>query len=295
MSPELSVIVPTFNNVDVLRRCVAAWQQHATQSAVELLIVEDGCGDGTPAYLEGLVRTSWGARHVRVFHETDVHEQRCTNRGFAEARAPVLLVWQDDMFVARRWFVPELVSTFRANRDLGVLGLSRGLDCRPHDEPITRWEELTDWCRLPSTIGRAPLNWFRIQEVDFVIRPWAVRREAVERVGPLDSAYALSEWDEADLCFRIRQAGWRVGTHGYERLGAYVHLGSATLGRTFSTSYKAQVLENGRLFHARWDDEVARSHGRARRTWWRRAPAAAWAATATRVMRRSLDVVRGVS
>jgi GT2 family glycosyltransferase len=288
MTPLLSVIIPTYNNVDVLRRSVESWQRFAGGEAVELLVIEDGCRDGTPAYLDALSRTAWGADHVRVFHENDVHEQRCTNRGFAEAGAPLMLVWQDDMFVARRWFVPELLRTFRANADLGLLGLTRGLDCRPHPMPIERWEDLTDWRRLPSTIGKGPLNWCRIQEVDIVIRPWAVRSEAISRVGALDTAFALSEWDEADLCFRIRQAGWRIGAHGYERLGAYEHLGSTTLGRSFGDGYKAQVLENGRLFHARWDEEIARSHGRDRRTWWRRAPAGAWAATARRALRRAI-------
>ncbi len=285
MIPRLSVVIPTHDNADALRRAVESWRRFAGEEAIELLVVEDGCRDGTAAYLDALSRTPWGADRVRVFHENDVHEQRCTNRGLAEARASLVLVWQDDMFVARRWFVQELLRTFDANADLGVLGLTRGLDCRPHPGPIERWEDLTDWRRLPSTIGRPPLNWFRIQEVDFVIRPWAVRRSAIVSVGALDSAFVLSEWDEADLCFRIRKAGWRIGTHGYERLGAYVHLGSATLGRSFSERYRAQVLENGRLFHARWDEEIAGSHGRVRRTWWRTAPARAWAATAQRALR----------
>lgn len=284
MMPQLSVIIPTHNNVDVLRRSIESWERFAAEAAVELLVIEDGCRDATAAYLETLTETAWGADHVRVFHENDVHEQRCTNRGLAEARAPLMLVWQDDMFVACRWFVRELLRTFRAHGDLGLLGLTRGLDCRPHRAPIERWEDLTDWERLPSTIGRGPLNWCRIQEVDIVIRPWAVRREAIARVGALDAAFALSEWDEADLCFRIRQAGWRIGTHGYERLGAYVHLGSTTLGGTLSDGYKAQVLKNGLLFHARWDGEIARSHARPRRTWWRRAPASAWVATTRRCL-----------
>jgi GT2 family glycosyltransferase len=286
-APQLSVIIPTYNNVAVLRQCVDSWRMHAGSAPVELLVIEDHCHDGTAAYLDELSRTPWGAAHVRVFHENDVHEQRCTNRGFAEAASPLLLVWQDDMFVARPWFAPELIRVFTAHQDLAVLGLTRGLDCHPFPEPIRRWEDLTAWDRLTSTIGPAPLNWCRIQEVDLVIRPWVVRREALERVGALDTAFVLSEWDEADLCFRVRAAGWRIGAHGYERLGAYIHLGSATLGRTFTEAYKAQVLSNGLLFHERWDAEIARSHVRARKTWWRATSFAAWADTARQAIRRA--------
>lgn len=287
MTPQLSVIVPTYNNLPFLQRCLASWERFAAGESFELVVIEDACRDGTPAYLRDLAGSGWGKAHMRVFHEDDVHEQQCTNRGVAEARGSILLAWQDDMFVARRWFVPELLRTFRDHVDLGVLGLTRGLDCRAFPAPIERWEDLTDWRRLPSTIGTGPLNWCRIQEVDFVIRPWAVRREAIDRVGALDTAFALSEWDEADLCFRIRRAGWRVGTHGYERLGAYEHAGSSTLGRAFTDSYKAQVLANGLLFHSRWDEEIARSSGRRKRTWWRRAPASAWGATAGRALTRA--------
>jgi glycosyltransferase involved in cell wall biosynthesis len=285
-TPELSVVIPTHNNLPALRKCVDSWRTHAGGQPLELIIVEDGCRDETPAYLADLIRTPWGERHVRVLHEDDVHEQRCTNRGLTDSRAPLVLVWQDDMFVAASWLVGELRASFAAHHDLALLGLTRGLNCQPHPEPIRRWEDLTDWNRLPSTIGPPMFNWLRIQEVDFVIRPWIVRRAAIEGVGPLDPAFALSEWDEADLAFRIRRAGWRVGTHGYERLGAYTHLGSATLDRTFSDRYKAQVLENGLLFHRRWDETIAREHPRPRRTWWRRSSVGGWAATAAGLARR---------
>jgi len=163
-SPVLSVVVPTHNNLSVLRQCLAAWQQYAGDGSFEILVVEDGCGDDTPAFLADLARTPWGSRHVRSMHENDVHEQRCTNRGIAEANGSLILAWQDDMFVTARWFVSELLATFRAHRDLGVLGLTRGLNCHPGG-PIERWEDLTDWHRLPSTIGPPLLNWWRIQEV----------------------------------------------------------------------------------------------------------------------------------
>jgi hypothetical protein len=51
-APLLSVVIPTFNNADVLATCLAAWERHAGEQA------------------------------------DDVHELRSTNRGFCEARAP---------------------------------------------------------------------------------------------------------------------------------------------------------------------------------------------------------------
>jgi hypothetical protein len=198
------------------------------------------------------------------------------------------------MFLRAPWFAREIVSTFSAYPDLGLLCLSRGLNCFPVDEPIRTWDDLIDGRRLHSTIGPTPINWFVLQEVDSVIRPWAVRRACLDAVGLLDEAFAPTEWDEGDLCFRIRAAGWKIATHGYERVGAYEHLGSTTTGE-LSDAYKARVLRNGLLFHARWDEAIRRDSNRARRTWPRRMGPGGifWtAARATRALASSRGVGR---
>jgi len=279
----LSVVTPTFNNEAVLRRSVDGWRRFGGD-AIELIVIEDGCRDGTSAYLESEGNTDWGLARLRWLHEDDAHELRCTNRGFAEARGALLAAWQDDMFLQAPWFVPEMFATFDAYPEIGLLSLSRGLLCLPCDDPIERWQDLSDWKRLQSTIGIGPANWINLQEVDAVVRPWIVRRACLERVGMLDEAFRPTEWDEADLAFRIREAGWKVATYGYERLGAYFHLGSTTLG-TPSSAYYERVLKNGRLFHSRWDVTIRRDHPRTRRTWRRKATPAGWMATAARAAR----------
>jgi len=291
-APPLSIVTPTFNNEAVLRRSIEGWRRFGG-AAIELIVVEDGCHDPTAAYLEAEGLTPWGRSHLRWVHEEDAHELRCTNRGFSEARGSLLAAWQDDMFLQVPWFVPEILSTFDAYPEIGLLSLSRGLLCLPCDEPIERWQDLSDWKRLQSTIGIGPSNWVNLQEVDAVIRPWIVRRTCLDRVGMLDEAFRPTEWDEADLAFRIREAGWKVATYGYERLGAYFHLGSSTLG-TPSPAYYERVLRNGRLFHSRWDDTIRRDHPRVRTTWRRKATAGGWLATAARLARAGASRLGGV-
>jgi len=282
VTPWLWGLLP--DNEAVLRRCIDSWREPAAANGVELIVIEDGCRDGTPRFLEAESATAWGQTHLRWLHLDDAHELRCTNAGFAAARAPLMMAWQDDMFLKARWLVEELREIFDRHDDVGLLGLSRGLDMFPVDEPIERWEDLQDWRRLRSTIGPFPWNWLRIQEVDSTIRPWVIRRECVERVGLLDEAFVPTEWDEADLAFRVRAAGWKVATCGYERLGAYRHLGSSTLG-TLSDAHKARVLRNGRLFHDRWDPEIERGHSRRRATWARPMSLESWAMTGIQALR----------
>jgi glycosyltransferase involved in cell wall biosynthesis len=281
---RLSVVIPTFNNVDVLRRCLECWECFVADPSVELIVIEDGCRDGTAAYLEERAQSPWGLRHLRWIHQDNVHELRATNCGLDAARAPLVMSWHDDMFLRTGWLIPEILNTFDRYADLGLLCLSRGLLCHYVDEPITTWEELIDFRRLESTIGKRPFNWLRLHEVDAVIRPWVVRRACIERVGALDDAFVPTGWDEADLAFRIRQAGWLVATHGYERDGAFVHLGSSTFAK-FALNLE-QDLRNGLLFHERWDETIKQT--RRRKTWIRRPPAAGWLWTLRQAVRMTL-------
>jgi len=289
IAPALSVVVATHDNLPSLRRCLDAWRAHAGDAAVELIVVEDGCTDGTPEYLAELSATPWGRRALRVLHAGDAHELVCTNLGLAAARAPLVASWHDDMYLQAGWLVPELLATFRAYPEIGLLSLSRGLTFSPVDEPLGRWEDTLDWRRVQSTIGPPPLNWARLQEVHGVMRPWVVRAACVARVGPLDEAFRPTEWDEADLCFRIREAGWRVATHGYERGGAYHHAVSTTYARTPSARRMAAALRNARLFFERWSDRVRADSGVPLRHWRRRATPAGWAAMAAQAARTVLQ------
>jgi GT2 family glycosyltransferase len=166
-----------------------------------------------------------------------------------------------------------------------MLSLSRGLLYHPVEEPVRTWEDTVDWRRMESTLGPAPLNWARLYEVDGVMRPWIVRKSCTDRVGPLDPAYRPTEWDESDLAYRIRAAGWKVATHGYERDGAYVHQLSTTYARTPSQRRMDIGFRNGTLFYSRWMDAIRAEDGRARKSWLRRASPAGWAATARQVAR----------
>jgi GT2 family glycosyltransferase len=290
VTPELSVVIPTFNNADVLARCLDCWRTHGTTQPVELLVIEDGCRDRTPDLLAEAASRDWGRATFRWIHTDNVHELRATNLGLRDTRAPLVMTWHDDMFLLCGWLVPELLRTFRAYEDLGLLCLSRGLRFRHVEAPIARWDDVVDWRRNESTIGPSPFNWIRLQEVDGVVRPWVVRRACLDRVGVFDEAFVPTGWDESDLAYRIRQAGWVVAVHGYERDGAYRHL----LGTTFNKFglNLDRDLANGRLFFTRWADAIRSGEARSTRSWPRRVSPAGLTATLTAAGR---TLLRGIA
>ena len=219
--PCFSVVIPTFNNVEVLAQCLRSWETHAGGLPVEVIVVEDGCRDATPDYLATMSATPWGRTHLRWLHQTT-----CTN---SAARTPACARHGRvaDGVAGRHVPARPLVRAraggdVRGLRDLGLSVSEPGAELLPASTiRSTRGRTSSTGVASRARSVRRPLNWFRLQEVDGVIRPWVVRRACTDAVGLLDEAFVPTEWDETDLCFRIREAGWRVATHGYERVGAY--------------------------------------------------------------------------
>ena len=85
----------------------------ARRPYVELVVVEDGCIDATPSYLDEVSATPWGKRQLRWMHQDNAHELAMHQCGIAPARGPLVMAWQDDMFLRAGWLVPELVERSR--------------------------------------------------------------------------------------------------------------------------------------------------------------------------------------
>lgn len=102
----------------------------------------------------------------------------------------------------------------------------------------------TNWVRAPAQM--TPI------EVDSVCgAALIVRREILDQVGGLDTAFDPIYSEEVDWCYRIKQAGWKVYSLPAARV---VHYGSQTMNRAVPRKY--QLLLSHKLLYFR------KHHGR---------------------------------
>ena len=93
----ISVIVPTFNRLKLLVRCVGALQAQTVPAAdYELIVVDDGSLDGTRSWLE----QQTGLRAVFVPHRGPAAAR---NAGVRSARGEIVAFTDDDCTAAADW------------------------------------------------------------------------------------------------------------------------------------------------------------------------------------------------
>jgi hypothetical protein len=155
-----------------------------------------------------------------VANPTNVGFARACNQGTKATTAPLVLFLNPDaaltagaleMLVARLAAVPDVGVVGPLVRDPdGTIQVSTGPDLRLWAERRQRQLVRGVRRRDPAALREAEARHAREHEPDWLSGACLlVRRQALEAVGGFDEGFFLYE-EDADLCRRLRAAGWRV-------------------------------------------------------------------------------------
>ena len=192
--PAVTVVVPTRGRAAYLEVTLESLRGQRTDTTHELLVVDDGATDATRAVAERL-----GVRCVSHGERRSLNAAR--NTGVREASADLIAFVDDDVLAPPGWL------------DALWRGAERHGDAEAFGGPIrARFEG-----RAPRGCGREdpPITTLDLgpedREAEMV---WgsnlAVRRAAIERVGPFDESITRPHGDEEEWLLRLTAAGGRI-------------------------------------------------------------------------------------
>lgn len=220
-SPEISVIVSTYQRPNHLRRCLASLAvQQGVAGRFEVIVVDDGSQDETPDVVADFRRE--GVCPVKFC--THPHEgfqlSRCRNTGIRASTAPYLLFTDGDCILP----ADHLRRHLEARRP----GVVRAGDCLRLDEATSaridvaavRSGAFAEWIepKLRKSLRKLYLKSLGYQVARHANRPklvgWnmAVWRDQLERVNGFDEQFRGWGCEDDDLAARLRRSGARVAT-----------------------------------------------------------------------------------
>jgi GT2 family glycosyltransferase len=223
LPPSLSIVIPCHNRPDLLRLCLASVRRHAPPGA-EVLVVDDGSRD---AVVSG-VAVEYGARAIRL--ERQAGYCVAANAGVRASGGEIVELLNDDTEVTPGWAESALAG-FRDARVAAVTPLVLQGPPGAFDPPrvdsagdeyhafgVARkrghGQVLSERHLVGGTVfGASGSSSF-------------FRREAFLRAGGLPEEF-VAYFDDIDLSFRLRRAGYRVR---YEPASRVYHRVSSSHG-----------------------------------------------------------------
>ena len=232
-SSGISIVVPTRDTRDLTLRCLATVAAAVTAIPAEVILVDDGSGDGTAAAVE---RQFPQTRVIR--HDISRGFTASANAGLRLATHPLMLLLNSDTEVTRG-AIDAVARAFAADARLGVAGAQlvypdgRG-QWSGGRAPTLSWlfAESSGLARalahMPGYRVIRPLTAASNRDVDWVTgAALALRREVWADVGPFDEAFRIYAQD-LDFCLRARDRGWNVRVIAASRI---VHHHGLTISR----------------------------------------------------------------
>ena len=209
MKPRVAIIVLNWNGKEDTEKCLDSLEK-ITFPNKEILLIDNGSTDGSQEFFR------------MEFPDIRLIETKC-NLGYAGGNNVGLEIGLkeefDFFFVLNNDTVvdPKIVKAFLAgfsDKGIGILGgkIYRMDDPKRLDHLGGRWNRKKidfDYVGYREMDGE---EWTSPLELDYVTgAAMMIRREVLEKVGLFDPRFFLF-WEESDLCFRARRAGFLVKT-----------------------------------------------------------------------------------
>jgi len=200
--PRLSVVIPTYNGLPVLKDCLVSVMHHAP-AGTEVIVVDDGSSDGT---------SDWVARHysdVRVVRlERNYGFCFAVNRGIEAARAEIVQTLNNDTIVTAGW--AEAALKLFKDAEVGSVAPLVWLLDRPGLVDSAGLDyHIAGYSRNRGNREPRANRFLQVEEVFGATASAAFyRRSALLEVGGFPEELG-AYYDDVEVAFRLRWAGYR--------------------------------------------------------------------------------------
>jgi len=242
-----AIVVLCWNRWDLTRRCLETLKEHTDLSSAEVIAVDNGSTDETPARIAEL---PW----IRVVtNASNLGFVRGNNAGIAAAaRDADVVLLNNDVEIHQDGWLDSLQEAAHAAPDVGIVGCrlvlpdGRLLHAGTFILPDTFWGQQIG--ALETDVNQ----YARTRDVEGIVFACAyVKREVLAKIGGLSEEFR-SYFEDTDYCLRARKAGFRTVVCGAVTLVHHEH--GSTSGDP--AVFEALFLKSRRTFRTIWKREL---------------------------------------
>jgi len=225
---EISIVIPTFNRLDVLPEVLAAVEAQEGCGEFELVVVDDGSTDGTGEWLQG---RSFRCP-AQLLSQENAGPAAARNAGVRAACAPRVAFLGDDTVPRPGWLAAhqEAHKRLGSQAEQAVIGYT-GWHPRMRLSPFLRYINeygLQFGYRLIEDPDQVPFNFFYTSNL-------SLSREMLLQE-PFDTRFPYAAWEDIETSYRLFCRGLRLA---YEPAAVTEHDHPTDLARFAQRQEKA--------------------------------------------------------
>jgi len=247
--PEVSIIIPVYNKWQYTLNCLKSICEN-TDGDYEVVVIDDASTDATAEVLSNVKNLNL------VTNEQNMGFVESCNRGARASKGKYVLFLNNDTMVTKGWLPPSLELIRR--EDVGAVGPKLVY----HDRTLQEaggiiWNDGAGWNYGRGDDYDKP-EYSYVREVDYCSGACLlVKRELFEKLGGFDERFKPAYCEDADLCFSLRNLGYKVM---YQPMSVVVHFEGVTCGTNIYRGIKKYQEINRQKFVEKWSPVLQKYH-----------------------------------
>ncbi len=242
----VSIVIPVFNKLEYTRQCLQALDRHTSGNNYEVIVVDNNSTDGTPDFLSGV------AGHLKIIRnqKNEGFTVAC-NQGARAAQGNYIVFLNNDTEPQPGW-LDALIETMERDASIGLAGSKLIYpDGRLQEAGGIVFNDGSGWNYGRFDDPEHP-RYNYVREVDYVSgASLLIRHTLLEELGYFDELYSPGYYEDTDLCFQARAAGYKVVYCPFSRV---IHHEGISSGTNLSQGMKKYQVINQEKFVAKWQE-----------------------------------------
>ena len=242
-NPRVSIVIPVYNQFNYTYECLKSILRNTMDTSFEVILADDCSTDLTTRISEivdniHVIRTSMNLRFLL----------NCNNAA-EHARGEYIFFLNNDTQVQEDW-LGSLVRLMDSDDSIGMTGSKLVYpDGRLQEAGGILWKDGSAWNYGSKQDPNMP-EYNYVKEVDYISGAAIMIRTSLwKQLGGFDERFAPAYYEDTDLAFMVREAGYRVV---YQPKSVVVHFEGASNGTDTSSGLKKYQVDNQKRFYEKW-------------------------------------------
>lgn len=248
-SPEVSIIIPVYNQLAYTLQCLKAIALNVADStALEIILINDCSTDQTKEHLETV------SAITLVNNQSNQGFIQSCNFGASVAKGKYLYFLNNDTEIKPNC-IESLMEVLAQDEQVGAVGSKL---IYPHgalqEAGGIIWQDASGWNYGRGNSSNAP-EYNYLRPVDYCsAASLMVRKEIFERLNGFEQDFTPAYYEDTDLCFAIRhQLGLKVM---YQPQSEVIHYEGVSSGTSIESGIKKYQVVNATKFKQKWQTSL---------------------------------------
>ena len=249
--PIVSIIIPVYNQFIYTYNCLKSILENSTNVKYEILLADDISTDNTRT-IDKIVKNIQIIRNKERLRFLN----NCNNAS-KFAKGKYLLYLNNDTVVQKGWLF-HLVKLMEQDETIGLVGSKLIYPNGTLQEAGgIIWSDGSGH-NYGNGFDPEKSEFNYVKDVDYISgASILVRRALWENLGGFDDLFAPAYYEDTDLAFRIREAGYRVV---YQPASVVVHFEGKSNGTDTNFGQKSYQITNQKKFVEKWHSVLDREY-----------------------------------